>query len=56
MTVSTIFGVIGPVLVGLMFDMRGNYQDPFILMSVTVLFSIPLILTLKQAGQILTSG
>ncbi len=56
MTVSTIFGVIGPVLVGLMFDMRGNYQDPFILMSVTVLFSIPLILTLKQPGQILTSG
>ncbi len=48
MTVSTIFGVIGPVLVGFIFDMRGNYQEPFVLMSMTVLFAIPLMLTLEQ--------
>ena len=51
MTVSTIFGVVGPVLVGWMFDVRGNYRDPFIVLSITVLFAIPLILTLRGPTQ-----
>ena len=51
MTVSTIFGVVGPVLVGWMFDVRGNYRDPFIVLSMTVLFAIPLILTLRGPTQ-----
>ena len=48
MTVSTIFGVIGPVFVGWMFDVRGNYREPFFIMAVSVIVSIPLILTLTS--------
>ena len=49
MTTSAVFGVIAPVLVGWIFDIRGNYREPFILMSVTILIAIPMILTLGQA-------
>ena len=48
MTVSTVFGVVGPVFVGWMFDVRGNYRDPYLILTVTILVSIPLILTLPQ--------
>ena len=50
MTFSTVFGVIGPVFVGWMFDVRGNYREPFLIMAVSVLISIPLILTLSKPG------
>ena len=50
MTFSTVFGVIGPVFVGWMFDVRGNYREPFLIMSVSILISIPLILTLSKPG------
>ena len=49
MTTSAVFGVIAPVLVGWIFDIRGNYREPFVLMSVTILIAIPMILTLGQA-------
>ena len=48
MTVSTIFGVVGPVFVGWMFDVRGNYRDPFMILSLTVLIAIPLVLGLHR--------
>ena len=50
MTFSTVFGVIGPVFVGWMFDVRGNYREPFLIMAVSILISIPLILTLSKPG------
>ena len=43
MTTSAVFGVIAPVLVGLIFDIRGNYREPFLLMSFTILIAIPMI-------------
>ena len=49
MTTSAVFGVIAPVLVGWIFDIRGNYREPFVLMSFTILIAIPMILTLGQA-------
>ena len=49
MTTSAVFGVIAPVLVGWIFDIRGNYREPFLLMSFTILVAIPMILTLGQA-------
>ena len=49
MTTSAIFGVIAPVLVGWIFDIRGNYREPFALMAFSVLIAIPMILTLGQA-------
>ena len=48
MTFSTLFGVAGPVFVGWMFDVRGNYREPFLIMSGSILISIPLILTLSR--------
>ena len=51
LTTSAIFGVVSPVFVGWMFDVNGNYRDPFLILSVTVLFSIPLILTLSPPVQ-----
>ena len=51
MTVSTIFGVVGPVFVGWMFDVRDNYRDPFMILSLTVLVAIPLILGLTRPTQ-----
>ena len=48
MTISTMFDVAGPIFVGWMFDVRGNYCDPYLILSFTVLISIPLILTLNQ--------
>ena len=49
MTTSAIFGVIAPVLVGWIYDIRGNYREPFALMAFSVLIAIPMILTLGQA-------
>ena len=51
MTVSTVFGVVGPVFVGWMADVRGNYRDPFLILAFTMLVSIPAILTLAQPIQ-----
>ncbi len=47
MTTSAVFGIVSPVFVGWMYDLNGNYRDPFLILSGTVLISIPLILTLK---------
>ena len=51
MTISTMFGVAGPIFVGWMFDVRGNYRDPYLILSFTVLIGIPLILTLRQPNR-----
>ena len=48
MTTSTIFSVLGPVIVGWIYDIRGNYREPFLLIACTVLIAIPLILTLQE--------
>ena len=51
MTVSTVFGVVGPIFVGWMFDVRGNYRDPYLILSITILVSIPLILGLRPPAR-----
>ena len=49
--ISTLFGVAGPVLVGWVFDQRGNYREPFELASLAALAGIPLILTLSRPAR-----
>lgn len=56
MTFSTVFGVVGPIFVGWMFDVRGNYREPYLILSASIVFSIPLILTLTQPRQPSRSG
>ena len=51
LTASTIFGFIGPIFVGWMFDVRGNYREPYMILSLTLLVSIPLMLTLTRPPQ-----
>jgi MFS family permease len=48
MTVTTLFSVGGPVFVGWMFDIRANYQEPYLILSGTLLVSIPLMLTVAR--------
>ncbi|HAL46272.1 MAG: MFS transporter [SAR202 cluster bacterium] len=48
MTFSTVFGVVGPIMVGWMADYRGSYREPYVILAVAVLVCIPLILTVKQ--------
>ena len=48
MTFSTILGVFGPVFVGWMVDVRGNYREPYLILAVSLLARIPLILSLKS--------
>ena len=51
MTFSTVFGVVGPIFVGLMFDVRGNYREPYLILAASIVFTIPLILTLTAPNQ-----
>jgi hypothetical protein len=51
MTVSTIFGVAGPVFVGWMSDVFGNYKIPYLRLSITLLVAVPLVLTLRRSSQ-----
>ena len=48
MTASALFGIAGPVFVGWMYDVRGNYRDPYIVLALTVLVAIPLVLGLTR--------
>ena len=48
MTFSTVFGVVGPIFVGWMVDVRGSYREPYVILTLALLASIPLILTLKS--------
>jgi MFS family permease len=47
MTVGTVFGVVGPIFVGWMVDVRGNYRDPYLILCLTILAAIPLVLGLR---------
>ena len=47
-SVSAIFGTIGPLFVGLMFDITGSYRPAYAVMAVTMLLALPLILTLES--------
>lgn len=50
-TVSTIFGVIGPIFVGWLADQQDNYRDAFMIVSGTILLAIPVILTVTQPAR-----
>lgn len=47
MTFGTIFGVVAPVFVGWMVDVRESYREPYLILGLSLLVSIPLVLTLK---------
>ena len=50
MTLTAIFGIIGPVFTGWMFDVTGSYRWPFIIIGVLVLPAVPITLMAKRPG------
>ena len=51
MTVQLVFGIAGPTFVGWMADTRENYREPYLLLALTIVVSIPLILSVKQPSR-----
>ncbi|MBI2170770.1 MAG: MFS transporter [Chloroflexi bacterium] len=48
MTLTAIFGIVGPVATGALYDATGSYRWAFIVMGLLSLAAIPLTLALKQ--------
>ncbi|MBI4202504.1 MAG: MFS transporter [Chloroflexi bacterium] len=47
MTLTAIFGIVGPVFTGWMFDVTGSYRWPFVIMGGVGLIAVPLTLAVK---------
>jgi MFS family permease len=47
MTLTAVFGVIGPIFTGWMFDVTGSYRLAFIIMGLLVLPTVPVTLMVK---------
>ena len=50
-TISTVFGIVSPLFVGWMADLRGNYREPYLLLSLAALVTVPLVLSLTPPVQ-----
>ena len=48
MSLGMVFGVCGPIFVGWMFDLRANYRDPYLILALTLLVTIPVVLVLPE--------
>ena len=48
MTLTAVFGIVGPVFTGWMFDVTGSYRLAFIIMGLLVLPAVPVTLMVKQ--------
>ena len=48
MSLTAVFGIIGPVFTGWMFDVTGSYRMAFIIMGLLVLPTVPVTLMVKQ--------
>ena len=51
-SVSAVFGTIGPLFVGLMFDFTDSYRPAYAVMALMVLLALPLILTLESQTRV----
>ena len=51
-SVSSIFGIAGPLLVGLTFDLTDSYRPGYAVMSIVLIFAIPLTLTLESPARV----
>ncbi|MBI4310215.1 MAG: MFS transporter [Chloroflexi bacterium] len=52
MTLTAIFGIVGPVATGAVYDVTGSYRWAFIVMGLVSLLAVPITLTLKKPGEI----
>lgn len=51
-TTNAVIGAVGPVFVGVMFDVTGTYRTPFLLLILVLLASGPLMLTLEKPARV----
>ena len=51
-SVNALFGAIGPVFVGLMFDVTDSYRPAFMVLFIMPALAIPLTLTLERPGRV----
>jgi len=51
-TVSAGFGAIGPVFVGVTFDVMDTYRPGFFILAAILTLAIPLVLTLERPGRV----
>ena len=47
-SVSAVFGIAGPLLVGFTFDLTQSYRPGYAIMSIVLILAIPLTLTLES--------
>ena len=50
-SVSSIFGIAGPLLVGMSFDLTQSYRPGYAIMSIVLILAIPLTLTLESPAR-----
>ena len=48
MTLTAVFGIIGPVFTGLVFDLTGSYRIAFLVVGVVSLTAVPITLLVKK--------
>ena len=51
-SVSSVFGIAGPLLVGLTFDLTQSYRPGYAVMSIVLILAIPLTLTLESPARV----
>ena len=51
-SVNAIFGALGPVFVGLVFDATDTYRPAFITLAILVAFAVPLTLIMERPGRV----
>jgi MFS family permease len=50
--VSAVFGAIGPIFAGVMFDLTDTYRPPFLIMAGLLIWAVPMTLTLEAPGRV----
>ena len=51
-SVNAVFGALGPVFVGLVFDATDTYRPAFITLAILVAFAMPLTLIMERPGRV----
>lgn len=51
-TLNSAIGAIGPVFVGVMFDVTGTYRTPFLILIVVLVISGPMMMTLETPSRV----
>ena len=51
-SVSAIFGTVGPLFVGLMYDFTDSYRPAYAIMAAMMILALPFILTLESQSRV----